>query len=77
MQNGKNDFAVTRNGPRSKMTPFSPTSRWASAVRYGPDMTVRTVTWNPELAQSYMAQPKISRRSFVGIAFSAEQASRA
>ena len=43
MQNGKNDLAVTRSGPSSKTTPFSPTSRLASAVRYGPDITVMTV----------------------------------
>jgi hypothetical protein len=43
MQNGKNDFSVTSRGPKSMTAPFSPTSRRASAVRYGPDMTVTTV----------------------------------
>jgi hypothetical protein len=35
----------------------------ARLARYGPKNTVPTVVLNAELAQSYMAQPKISRLS--------------
>src|SRR5512147_260814 len=61
---GKSDFAVTDpKGPRPITTPFSPTARWARAVRYGPRSAVATVVTNAEFAQSYIIQPTISRRS--------------
>jgi hypothetical protein len=50
----------------SKTTPFSPTTACARAVRYGPSSTLTTVVLKVELAQSYIVQPKISRRSLTG-----------
>src|SRR5438309_10104192 len=69
MQYGKSDFAVTTpSGPRRSTVPFSPAALCARAVRYGPASTVSTVVWKAEFAQSYITQPKISRRSFgIGI----------
>src|SRR5438132_9301757 len=64
MQYGNSDFAVTTpNGPRRSTVPFSPAAPCARAVRYGPASTVTTVVWKAEFAQSYIVQPKISRRS--------------
>jgi len=63
------DFAVTSpSAPRSSTTPFSPTAVWARRVRYGPNNAPATVVEKAELAQSYIFQPKISRRSFLSVA---------
>src|SRR5215213_6399154 len=51
--------------PKKRASPSPPAASAAREAIYGPRKTVPTVVLNAELAQSYMAQPKISRRSFV------------
>jgi hypothetical protein len=52
--------------PKKRARPFGPAASAAREAMYGPRKTVPTVVLNAELAQSYMAQPKISRLSFTG-----------
>src|SRR4029079_17344661 len=67
VQMEKNDFTVSApSGPRLSTTPLSPTSACASDVRYGMRSAPATVVLKAEFAQSYIIQPKISRRSFTG-----------
>src|SRR5262245_41191160 len=67
VQMEKNDFTVSApSGPRLSTTPLSPTSACASEVRYGMSSAPATVVLKAEFAQSYIIQPKISRRSFTG-----------
>src|SRR5215208_4861204 len=51
--------------PKQRARPSGPAASAAREAMYGPRKTVPTVVLNAELAQSYMAQPKISRLSFV------------
>ena len=66
MQYGRNEFGATGR-PRKRAMPsgLALAAASASAARYGPRNTVPTVVLNALLAQSYIAQPRISRRSSV------------
>src|SRR5574341_1374979 len=46
------------------LVPAASAALRARLAKYGPKNTVPTVVLNAELAQSYIAQPKISRLSF-------------
>src|SRR5688500_17911565 len=52
--------------PKKRASPSGPAASAAREAIYGPRKTVPTVVLNAELAQSYMAHPKISRLSFTG-----------
>src|SRR5919109_38031 len=65
MQYGKNESGAT-GIPKKRTRPSGPAASAARSEMYGPRKTVPTVVLKAELAQSYMAQQKISRRSFTG-----------
>ena len=60
----KESGAIGNPARRARLSeePFAAVA--ANDARYGPRNTVPTVVLKAEFAQSYMAQPKISRRSF-------------
>src|SRR5687767_14683301 len=51
--------------PMNRARPSGPAASAAREAIYGPRKTVPTVVLNAEFAQSYIAQPKISRLSFI------------
>lgn len=70
MQYGKKDPGAMGT-PSTYTMPLASAAVRASAARYGPRNTVPTVVLKALMAQSYMAQPKISRLSLMRGAASA------
>src|SRR3712207_8520473 len=66
---------MIRRPPRSTLFPYTTLFR-SSEVTYGPSNTPATVVLKTELAQSYIVQPKISRRSSIAREAAATSAAR-
>src|SRR5512133_1137199 len=68
-QYGRKESGAIGNGPSLAIpSGYALAASAASEARYGPRNTVPTVVLKALLAQSYMAQPNVSRLSFTGTA---------